>query len=166
MGCKSSVHAHICFTLMRLHTSSCDSQVTAERQVLLHTPHVEHQLISVTPPLISFHAGCSGLHFTAAVGNAECTRMLCDAGADIDLGDKQGTPCHFLTLSATSPPAGQPQPMTTACCQSHDVACFLLALSGCMQFTCQASLCIVHTAYITECALLGLPEVLHAAEAT
>ncbi len=33
---------------------------------------------------------CSGLHFTAAIGNAECTRMLCEAGADIDLGDKQG----------------------------------------------------------------------------
>ncbi|KAL3161794.1 Signal recognition particle 43 kDa protein, chloroplastic [Trebouxia sp. C0009 RCD-2024] len=38
----------------------------------------------------------SGLHFTAAVGNAECTRMLCEAGADIDLGDKQGyTPLHM-----------------------------------------------------------------------
>ncbi len=33
---------------------------------------------------------CSGLHFSAAIGNAECTRMLCEAGADIDLGDKQG----------------------------------------------------------------------------
>lgn len=38
----------------------------------------------------------SGLHFTAAIGNAECTRMLCEAGADIDLGDKQGyTPLHM-----------------------------------------------------------------------
>lgn len=38
----------------------------------------------------------SGLHFTAAIGNVECTRMLCEAGADIDLGDKQGyTPLHM-----------------------------------------------------------------------
>lgn len=38
----------------------------------------------------------SGLHFTAAIGNAECTRMLCEAGADIDLGDVQGyTPLHM-----------------------------------------------------------------------
>ena len=37
-----------------------------------------------------WHGSCSGLHFTAAIGNVECTRMLCEAGADIDLGDKQG----------------------------------------------------------------------------
>lgn len=43
---------------------------------------------------------CSGLHFTAAVGSAECTRMLCEAGADIDLGDKQGD----LTVSFVACP--------------------------------------------------------------
>ena len=46
---------------------------------------------------------CSGLHFTAAIGNAECTRMLCEAGADIDLGDKQGD--HAAIACAHSAPS-------------------------------------------------------------
>lgn len=33
---------------------------------------------------------CSGLHFVAAAGNANCTQMLCEAGADVDRPDKDG----------------------------------------------------------------------------
>lgn len=38
----------------------------------------------------------SGLHFVAAAGNANCTQMLCEAGADVDRPDKDGfTPLHM-----------------------------------------------------------------------
>jgi ankyrin repeat protein len=32
----------------------------------------------------------SALHFAAALGNVKITQMLCQAGADVDLGDKDG----------------------------------------------------------------------------
>ncbi|CAL8470619.1 g10161 [Coccomyxa elongata] len=38
----------------------------------------------------------SGLHFVAAIGNVPCTKMFCQAGADLNLGDKEGyTPLHM-----------------------------------------------------------------------
>ncbi|CAG9464332.1 unnamed protein product [Pedinophyceae sp. YPF-701] len=38
----------------------------------------------------------TALHFTAAVGSAECTRLLIDAGAEVDVADKDGyTPLHM-----------------------------------------------------------------------
>lgn len=33
---------------------------------------------------------CSALHFAAATGNVRVTRILCEAGAEIDLRDKDG----------------------------------------------------------------------------
>lgn len=33
---------------------------------------------------------CSALHFVAAIGNAKCVKLLIDAGADINLQDKEG----------------------------------------------------------------------------
>ncbi|KAK9828851.1 hypothetical protein WJX72_002407 [[Myrmecia] bisecta] len=40
----------------------------------------------------------SALHFAAAIGNANCVRMLCQAGAEVDLGDKEGyTPLHMAS---------------------------------------------------------------------
>ena len=32
----------------------------------------------------------SALHFVAAIGNLTCTKLLCDAGADLNLSDKDG----------------------------------------------------------------------------
>lgn len=43
----------------------------------------------------------SGLHFTAAVGNEKCTRILCEAGADPDLGDKDGE-CDLMQSTSTA----------------------------------------------------------------
>ncbi|EFJ47094.1 hypothetical protein VOLCADRAFT_105313 [Volvox carteri f. nagariensis] len=38
----------------------------------------------------------SALHFAAALGNADCTRLLVEAGADVDLQDREGfTPLHM-----------------------------------------------------------------------
>lgn len=38
----------------------------------------------------------SALHFAAAIGQAKCCAMLCQAGADVDLSDKDGyTPLHM-----------------------------------------------------------------------
>ncbi|KAG2427506.1 hypothetical protein HXX76_012439 [Chlamydomonas incerta] len=38
----------------------------------------------------------SALHFAAALGSAECTKLLVEAGADLDLQDKEGyTPLHM-----------------------------------------------------------------------
>ncbi|PNW84345.1 hypothetical protein CHLRE_04g231026v5 [Chlamydomonas reinhardtii] len=38
----------------------------------------------------------SALHFAAALGSAECTRLLVEAGAELDLQDKEGyTPLHM-----------------------------------------------------------------------
>ena len=34
----------------------------------------------------------SALHFVAATGNLACTKLLVDAGADLNLGDKDGAP--------------------------------------------------------------------------
>ncbi|GFR41876.1 hypothetical protein Agub_g2659 [Astrephomene gubernaculifera] len=40
--------------------------------------------------------GRSALHFAAALGNADCCRLLLEAGADVDLQDKEGfTPLHM-----------------------------------------------------------------------
>ena len=51
-----------------------------------------------TPTLCGVRS-CSGLHFVAAIGNAACTKLFCDAGADINLCDKDGArqpPCPLL----------------------------------------------------------------------
>ena len=43
----------------------------------------------------------SGLHFVAAIGNVPCTKMFCQAGADLNLGDKEGAqplPCLVSVL--------------------------------------------------------------------
>jgi len=32
----------------------------------------------------------SALHFSAAIGNVKVLQMLCQAGADVNLGDKDG----------------------------------------------------------------------------
>lgn len=37
---------------------------------------------------------CSALHFVAAIGNAKCVKLLIDAGADINLQDKEGECQH------------------------------------------------------------------------
>ena len=42
---------------------------------------------------------CSALHFSAAVGNVKITQMLCQAGADVNLGDKDGAHMRFATFS-------------------------------------------------------------------
>ena len=79
-------------------------QATSSYAACLHaegsgSSHCNQQaLLSWHFVLTHCHGKCSGLHFTAAVGNAECTRMLCEAGADIDLGDKQG---NFQTPPAS-----------------------------------------------------------------
>ena len=36
------------------------------------------------------HGARSALHFAAALGNVKIIQMLCQAGADVDLGDKDG----------------------------------------------------------------------------
>jgi hypothetical protein len=41
---------------------------------------------------------CSALHFVAAIGNANCVKLLIDAGADINLQDKEGGCQHRQTL--------------------------------------------------------------------
>lgn len=47
-------------------------------------------------------AGCSGLHFVAAIGNVACTKLFCKAGADLNLCDKDGgrSSCPCLQLTA------------------------------------------------------------------
>jgi len=32
----------------------------------------------------------SALHFAAALGNVDCVKLLVEAGADVDLADKEG----------------------------------------------------------------------------
>ena len=45
--------------------------------------------------------GCSGLHYVAAQGNVDMTRMLCEAGANVNLQDKEGESlCSEQGLSA------------------------------------------------------------------
>lgn len=38
----------------------------------------------------------SALHFVAAIGSVKCVKLLADAGADLDLQDKEGE-CKRLT---------------------------------------------------------------------
>ena len=39
---------------------------------------------------------CSALHFVAAIGSAKCCQLLIDAGADVNLQDREGyTPMHM-----------------------------------------------------------------------
>lgn len=57
----------------------------------------------LTPAMV-----CSGLHFVCATGNLPCAQLFIKAGADLDLGDKEGmhtrlhmhgdTPEEMLTL--------------------------------------------------------------------
>ena len=42
---------------------------------------------------------CSGLHFVAATGNLPCVQLFIKAGADLDLGDKDGEPSGSLRPS-------------------------------------------------------------------
>lgn len=42
---------------------------------------------------------CSGLHFVAATGNLPCVQLFIKAGADLDLGDKDGEPSDSLRPS-------------------------------------------------------------------
>ena len=44
---------------------------------------------------------CSGLHFVAATGNLPCVQLFIKAGADLDLGDKDGEPSDYA-----DPPIG------------------------------------------------------------
>ena len=46
---------------------------------------IEHFLIGLTIAL-----ACSGLHFVCATGNMPCVQLFIKAGADLDLGDKDG----------------------------------------------------------------------------
>ena len=34
----------------------------------------------------------SALHYAAGSGNLACTKLLCEAGADLNLGEKDGAP--------------------------------------------------------------------------
>ena len=45
---------------------------------------------------------CSALHFSAALGKAESCAMLCKAGAEVDLQDKDGETRVFLFQSLAS----------------------------------------------------------------
>lgn len=42
----------------------------------------------------------SALHFVAAIGNLVCTKLLIDAGADLNLGDKDGAPVPSRVLAS------------------------------------------------------------------
>lgn len=42
----------------------------------------------------------SALHFVAAIGNLVCTKLLIDAGADLNLGDKDGVPLPIWVLAS------------------------------------------------------------------
>ena len=42
----------------------------------------------------------SALHFVAAIGNLVCTKLLIDAGADLNLGDKDGAPLPRWVLAS------------------------------------------------------------------
>ena len=44
------------------------------------------------PPAPDGVHACSGLHYVAAQGNVDMTRMLCEAGANVNLQDKEGAP--------------------------------------------------------------------------
>ena len=49
----------------------------------------------------------SGLHFAAALGNLDMTRLLVEAGADVDLQDKEGyTPMHMAAGYSHTAPMG------------------------------------------------------------
>jgi hypothetical protein len=50
---------------------------------------------SCSPPLLKAACVlacccCSALHFVAAIGNVKCIKLLADAGADLNLQDKEG----------------------------------------------------------------------------
>lgn len=44
----------------------------------------------VHPAAVWVHPACSALHFAAAIGNVKCVKLLADAGADINLQDREG----------------------------------------------------------------------------
>lgn len=75
---------------------------SAERLITLVLCNLQKHIMTsayakaVTSQCVTSHASqcfaivCSGLHFVAAAGNANCTQMLCEAGADVDRPDKDG----------------------------------------------------------------------------
>ncbi len=62
------------------------------------------QLKTCTHPIFSKASlcVCSGLHFVAATGNVPCTKMFCQAGADLNLGDKEGEQIALLQSTPTA----------------------------------------------------------------
>lgn len=42
-------------------------------------------------------AACSGMHFAAALGSVDCTKIMVEAGADLDLQDILGE-CHTQSV--------------------------------------------------------------------
>lgn len=40
--------------------------------------------------LVNLVLCCSALHFVSAIGNVKCVKLLIDAGADLNLQDKEG----------------------------------------------------------------------------
>ncbi len=63
----------------------------------------------------------SALHFSAALGNVKITQMLCQAGADVDLGDKDGA-TQFATYSESNVTL-----LASVCCPQDSVAMTLLS---------------------------------------
>ena len=56
----------------------------------------------------------SALHFVAAIGNLVCTKLLVEAGADLNLGDKDGARAPLLTACR---PAGERECCCTRPCE-------------------------------------------------
>ena len=48
--------------------------------------------------MLRFRCTRSALHFSGAVGNVKITQMLCQAGADVNLGDKDGARIDIQSL--------------------------------------------------------------------